>query len=108
MEATGYISSISQAATNIDFGRKGFATRGKAEEGRISYERGISAVLTASKEAQTSADSQILILAEYTFISLELQFCDKSDTDSLSSLNQAIQSFDDAFIALKAVCIFHP
>jgi hypothetical protein len=25
----------------LDFGRKGFATRGKAEEGRISYEEGI-------------------------------------------------------------------
>jgi hypothetical protein len=99
----GCVESITQAATNIDFGRKGFATRGKAEEGRISYERGISAALTAFKEAKTSADPQILILAEYTFISQELQFCDKSDNDSISSLTKAVQSFDDAFLALKAV-----
>ena len=103
MEKTGLVYRIISATASIDAGRKGFATRGKAEEGRISYERGISAALTAFKEAQTSADPQILVLAEYTFISLELQFCDKSDTDSLSSLNQAIQSFDDAFIALKAI-----
>ena len=32
-----------------------------------------------------------------------MQFCDKTDTDSLSSLTQAIQSFDDAFLALEVV-----
>jgi hypothetical protein len=32
-----------------------------------------------------------------------LQFCDESDKDTLSSLTQAKQSFDDAFLALKAV-----
>jgi hypothetical protein len=103
LEATGLVSSIIKAAFAIDFGRKGFATKGKAEEGRISYENGIAEALNTFKEAQTSADPQILILAEYTFISQELQFCDKSDKDSINSLTQAIQSFDDAFLALKAV-----
>ena len=42
MDLTGLLSRISEAAAAIDFGRKGFATRGKAEEGRISYETGIS------------------------------------------------------------------
>ena len=41
MDLHGLTSSISIAAFHIDFGRKGFATRGKAEEGRISYEKGI-------------------------------------------------------------------
>jgi hypothetical protein len=36
MDLTGYVSSISQAVASIDYGRKGFATKGKAEEGRIS------------------------------------------------------------------------
>jgi len=40
---------------------------------------------------------------EYTLISQELQFCEETDKDTLSSLTQAIQSFDDAFLALKAV-----
>jgi hypothetical protein len=44
-----------------------------------------------------------MILAEYTFITQELQFCDKSDKDSFSSLTKAIQSFDDDFLALQAV-----
>jgi hypothetical protein len=103
MDLIGYVSSITKAAANIDFGRKGFATRGKAEEGRISYEKGIAEALNAFKEAQATADPQIMILAEYTFLTQELQFCEKSDKDSLSSLTRALQSFDDAFFALQAV-----
>jgi hypothetical protein len=87
----------------IDSGRKGFATRGMEQAGRISYEDGISNALSAFEEAQTTVDPQILILAEYTFISQELQFCGESDKDTLSSLTQAVQSFDDAFLALQAV-----
>ena len=103
MDPIGCVSSISQAVAGIDYGRKGFATRGKAEEGRISYETGIAEALSAFQEAQATADPQIMILAEYTFLTQELQFCDKSDKDSISSLTKAIQSFDDAFLALKAV-----
>jgi hypothetical protein len=103
MDLIGYLTSITRAAANIDLGRKGFATKGKAEEGRISYEKGIVEALTAFKEAQTTADPQIIILAEYTFINQELQFCEKSDKGSITSLTKAIQSFDDAFLALTVV-----
>jgi len=99
----GLITRITDAALAIDLGRKGFATRGKAEEGRLSYEKGIAEAMSAFKEAQTTADPQIMILAEYTFLTQEIQFCEKTDKDSLSSLTQAIQSFDDAFLALKTV-----
>jgi len=99
----GLTLKILDAAANIDFGRKGFATRGKAEEGRLSYERGISRALSAFKDARSTADPHTIILAEYTFISQELEFCDKADTDSFNSLTLAIQSFDDAFRSLKIV-----
>jgi hypothetical protein len=72
LEQAGLVDSITTATASIDFGRKGFATRGKAEEGRISYEEGIAEALTAFKEAQTTADPQTIILVEYTFISQEL------------------------------------
>jgi hypothetical protein len=102
---TGLISSIYDAALAIDFGRKGFATRGKEQEGRINYEKGIANAMTAFQKASnqrfaSTADSQTIILAEYTFLSQELQFCEATDKDSLSSLTQAIQSFD-----WKARCI---
>ena len=103
MDKIGLISNIYRAAINIDFGRKGFATRGKAEEGRISYEDGISTALSAFQEAQATTDPQTIILAEYTFLTQELEFCEKTDKDSFSSLRKATQSFDDAFLALKAV-----
>jgi len=100
---TGLLRRIADAAFSIDFGRKGFATRGKAEEGRISYEKGIAEALAAFKEAQATADPQTMILAEYTFLTQELQFCEKTDKDSINSLTQALQSFDDAFLAIQAV-----
>ena len=88
---------------NIDAGRKGFAIRGKEQEGRISYEDGISEAMSAFREAQASTDPQALILAEYTFLTQELELCAKADKHTLTSLTKAIQSFDDAFLALQAV-----
>ena len=103
MDLTGLLNNIYEATLAIDFGRKGFATRGKAEEGRISYEKGISIALSAFKDAQSTIDPQAIILVEYTFLTQELHFCNDADTDSISSLTSAIQSFDDAFLALKTV-----
>ena len=42
MDQIGCVRSITKAVSAIDFGRKGFATRGKEHEGRISYEEGIA------------------------------------------------------------------
>ncbi len=103
MDKIGLASRISQAVIKIDSGRKGFATRGKEHEGRIAYELGVDQAMTAFQEAQTSADPQALILAEYTFLVQEFSLCDKTDKDSLNSLTKAIESFDDAFLALQAV-----
>jgi len=103
LDKIGLVDSVYKASISIDSGRKGFAARGKAEEGRISYEDGISVASSAFIQAQASADPEIIILAEYTFLNQELQFCEDTDTGSLSSLTQAIQSFDDAFLALKIV-----
>jgi len=103
LDLPGLLSSIYNAAIGIDAGRKGFATKGKEREGRISYEDGIAEAMTAFQEAQVSKDPQIMLLAEYTFLSQELQFCEADDKDSISSLTQAIQSFDDAFLALQVV-----
>jgi hypothetical protein len=103
LEIIGLIDSINKAAISIDLGRKGFATKGKAEEGRINYEKGIAKAMTAFKEAQATADPQFILLAEYTFISQELEFCEKSDKDAINSLSRGIRFFDDAFLAVKAI-----
>ena len=104
MEKSGLVvDNIFKATTNIDFGRKGFAIKGKAEEGRTSYEEGIALALSTFQKAQVAADPETLILAEYTFIIQELQLCSKTDKDTINSLIKAVQSFDDAFLALQAV-----
>ena len=103
MEATGLLIRIYDATIAIESGRKGFATKGKAEEGRISYEDGITLASITFAQAQASANPEIIILAEFTFLSQELHFCEPTDNHTLSSLTQAIQSFDDAFLAIKSV-----
>jgi len=103
LDKIGFVDNITKATTLIDAGRKGYATKGKAEEGRRSYEIGISVALSAFRDAQSTIDPQTIILVEYTFLSQELQFCEKTDTDTLSSLSLAVQSFDDAFLVLEAV-----
>jgi len=95
---------ISNAVINIDSGRKGFATRGKAEEdGRISYKKGIAKALSVFQEAQATTDPYTIILAEYIFLSQELEFCNEADKDTSRIPTQALLSFDDAFLALKVV-----
>jgi hypothetical protein len=103
MDPTGLIDEIFQAVVNIDFGRKGLATDGEEHNGRIHYEDGIYTALSAFKEAQASADPRTLILAELTFLQQELQFCYETDTDTKSSLSQAIQNFNDALLSLEVV-----
>ena len=92
MDLAGLVLKVSEAAVLIDYGRKGFAIRGKADEGRISYEEGISAALSAFKDAQSTVDPYTIVLIEYTFLNQELQFCNPSDNDSLSSLTVTVKT----------------
>jgi len=108
LDPAGLINSIISATASIDYGRKGFATKGKAEEGRLSYEKGIAQAMSAFQEASnhrfaSTADLETIILAEYTFLSQELEFCEKTDKESFNSITQALQFFDQAFLVLKIV-----
>jgi hypothetical protein len=103
LDLAGLINSITTATASIDSGRKGFAIIGKEREGRINYEKGIAVAMSAFKEAQATADPQTIILAEYTFITQEIEFCEKTDKAAISSLTRAIRFFDDAFLALEVV-----
>jgi len=93
LDLAGLTLKILNASAAIDFGRKGFAARGKAEEGRISYETGIAWALSTFRDAQSVNDPHAIILIEYTFLNQELQFCDETDTDTINSLKQAILRF---------------
>ncbi|GHU17662.1 hypothetical protein FACS1894163_08850 [Spirochaetia bacterium] len=103
MAKIGLVNDIFSSVNSIDLGRKGLATDGNEHEGRISYESGISLAMISFQEAQITADCELLILTEETFLRQELHFCHPADTITRSSLTQAIQSFVDAQRSLNIV-----
>jgi hypothetical protein len=103
LEKTGLLVRILTSVNKINDGRKGLDTDGGEREGRLSYKDGLSTAMQIFQEIQGSQDPEILIFVEYTFLAQELQFCDSEDSQTISSLTPAIQSFDDAFLCLKAV-----
>jgi hypothetical protein len=99
---------VNVSVFNLDAGRKGLATIGKEAEGHQLFDDGIAIAMTAFQEAKDSAEPHVLILAELAFLQQELQFCDESELQSAvkathSSLNQAIQDFEDALRCLATV-----
>jgi hypothetical protein len=103
LDQTGLLYDILVGTNNIDDGRKGFAVPGKERQGRISYEDGIALALAAFQKAQRIADPETFILAEVYFLTQELEFCAKADTDTKNSLTYAVQSFRDALRSLATV-----
>jgi hypothetical protein len=101
LDLNGLLNNIVVSVSDIDMGRRGFATDGKEHEGRISFEDGISRASAAFREAYVTADPQTLLLVEEVFLQQELNFCNEADTDTKNSLIQAIQSFEDALRCLK-------
>lgn len=105
MDRTGLVDKIIDSAYAIEQGRKWLDVEGQAESGRVSYRTGLARALELFKEVQTRAaeDLELFIVAEYTFLGQELQFCLSSDTKTVTSLTAALQSFDEALLALKEV-----
>ena len=105
MDRIGLIREVYDSVVNIYEGRNWLHTIGLEPNGRASFEKGIAKAMVSFQTAQTHAttDLQLMILAEQTFILQELQFCDSSDTQAISSLEQANKSFDDALRVLDVV-----
>jgi hypothetical protein len=103
LDQTGLVNNILISVNSIDLGRKGLAADGGEHQGRLHYESGISLAMTCFQEAQKTADCEVLLLAEETFLQQELHYCEADDTITRSSLTQAIQSFRDAGRSLKIV-----
>lgn len=105
MDRTGLLAKIYDSAFAIDQGRKWLDDNAIVEDCRINFRTGFSRALEAFREAQDGAtqDLELLMIAEYTFVGQELNFCASSDTDTINSLNQAIEDFDRAFMALNVV-----
>jgi hypothetical protein len=90
--------------TEIYRGRTLLDTDGLEHDGGVNYRNGLANAMTAFQEAADHAtDLETLILAEYVFLSQELNFCNPNDIQAFASLSQAVRSFDDAFLALRTV-----
>jgi hypothetical protein len=105
LDRTGFLDKIVTSAKNIYDGRLGLDTDGGECEGRINYQGGIALALDVFRKIQTQAaeDLDMVILAEYTFLIQELQFCASQDIKAITSLSKAIQEFDEAFLALHVL-----
>jgi hypothetical protein len=102
MDRIGLENRISEYTYNIDIGRKALRILGQEGIGRINYEDGIIRSIDIFTEARIADDIELMILAELYFLRQELSFCEDSDTLTVSSLTQAVRSFQDALLALEA------
>jgi hypothetical protein len=97
------IHKINDGVAYIADGRKGLSIIGETEAGLVAYRIGLSDAMAVFQEAAVGADAKSMILVELAFLTEEKRFCDSSDTIAIGSLKTAIDSFDDALRALKAV-----
>ncbi|GHT61963.1 hypothetical protein FACS1894109_20720 [Spirochaetia bacterium] len=103
MAPAGLINSISDAVYLIAEGRIARRIRGKTEQGLVDFEKGIALAMDAFTEAASSADPYLMLLAEYAFVTQELESGYPEEKDALASYRAAIAAFDDAFRALEVV-----
>jgi hypothetical protein len=84
-------------------GRLGLETDGEEHEGMVTFTKGIVIATEMYTEAMKSGDPELMFLAEYTYMSEELEHAETNETGAHASAVAAVQSFDDALLALKAV-----
>jgi hypothetical protein len=103
MDQTGLIDRVTKAVLDIAAGRRGLALIGEENTGGPPYRKGLSDAAQIFDEVHQAGDIELLLIAEYAFLQQEFHSCDPADTAALSSAQQAVDSFDDAFRALEVV-----
>lgn len=103
MEKIGLIADMSDAVEQIAVGRTGLETDGREHDGFIEFSEGINKASVLYTEAANSGDCELMIVAEYTYLSKELEYAQDGETGAEASAAAALESFDDALLVLKAV-----
>jgi hypothetical protein len=103
MEKNGLSINIVDAATTIAAGRRSLESKGKTEAGLLDFEAGHTLAKRTFQEAIASGDVELILLAEYLFVTQELAESEGDEPEGKSSAEAALHSFDDAFLALKIV-----
>jgi hypothetical protein len=92
---------MSRAVERIATGRIELRTKGKAEAGRINFHKGIRLALELFREVLASRDLFLMLLAEFTYLSLEYEGSRPEEKEARASYEAALQDFEDAFPCLK-------
>jgi hypothetical protein len=103
MEKIGLTTEILEAVSDIADGRIGLRTKGKAEEGRENFIKGLKLGKKIFSEIKDCGDPELMLLAEYLFVSQELEGSRTEEKIGRASYQSAINDFDDAFLSLKSV-----
>jgi hypothetical protein len=105
MDRIGLLAEIVLGMDNITVGRTKIAIEGEAEEGRRLLAKGLSMVLMVFQEVGANAanDPETLVLADHAYLTEEQRHCRSTETGLLNSVTVAIESFNDALRAYKAV-----
>jgi hypothetical protein len=94
---------MTAAVVSIARGRLGMITDGQEHEGRLTFESGIKQAYKVFTDARASGDPELMLLAEYTYMSQMLEYATENDTVGRSRAQAAVDSFEDAFLALQAL-----
>jgi hypothetical protein len=103
MDKSGLEADMIAAVIDIARRRQGMITDGQEHEGRLTFESGIRQARKVFTDARASGDPELMLLAEYTFMSQTLEYATENDVVGRSRAQAAVDSFEDAFLALQAI-----
>jgi hypothetical protein len=103
LEKAGLIADMMSAVERIAAGRLGFEIDGSEHEGMTEFSEGVQIASMLYTAAMNSGDCELMVAAEYTFLSKELEYVEDNEGGAEASAAAAIQFFDDALLALKIV-----
>jgi len=97
LEKTGLIADMVAAVASIAAGRSTFEIDGREHEGMVNFKEGMAAAYTLYEDGIQSGDCELMLLAEYTYLSEEAEYSEPDQKGADASAAAALQSFDDVF-----------
>jgi len=103
LEKAGLIDEMLAAVELIAEGRLGIEIDGREHEGMVMFSEGVREASLLYTEVTGSGDCELMVTAEYTYLSKELEYAEEDEDDAEASATSAIAAFDDALLCLEAV-----
>jgi hypothetical protein len=91
------------AVDDIADGRSALEIEGEEHNGMVAIAKGIMKATELFTEVMQSENLESMISAEYAYMEEELERAETDETGAQASAASALQSFDDALLALQAI-----